>query len=252
MRFFDQGDGAGGDLPEAADANKPDPNAAPADKGDAGGKEPVKPTVESLTKELEEVKGKHADLATKLGAQSGNIGKLKVMADAIQNDPLAVIKGIAKKAGINLNLGNSQAPDLAKVLTDGSPEEQATAITAGQTASEKQVLDNMNAALDPLVEEGMKTKYNDWDDLGDSRDAVAVVHVSGKLPDRELYHLAARGAVMETALEKAVEHGKKARDAELAKKNQEQIDGSGTGGKPKAAESAMVLSDVLKELDSVR
>jgi len=247
-------EGEAGGAPPAADPNT-DPNATNAGEGGAGegegGKAPeLTPDqqIEKLTKERDDWTTKHADIAKKLGEQSGHIKTLKDLSRSMTQTPDKLIENIAKSAGLNVTINRGTSVDLAKTFAEGDAGEQAKAIADSQAAGREDILNQVKAIIDPVAEHQTATKYPDWDDLGDFRDSLQAQHTAGNVPDRELYHLAARGANVESAIKAAREDAVKEYIADLTKKEQGQIAGASPSERPGAKEAQLKIENVLGEL----
>ncbi len=260
----DEGDGAGGGVDDSNASSKKGQDDSQAGAGNEGAtgankggttdpskpKGDEKPTVESLTAELKEWKGKHETLSTKLGTQASKLGtkakSLDDFQDALNKNPEHVIASLAKEAGIEFNVGkkSDSNADLLKALDSEDPAVRAAVADKIQgDRREVALFDGVMEKLSPTVkamqDQVMAGKYPDFDDLGDVRDSISLKIDTGQLMKTEVLQLAARGANMTEAVKAAGELAVEEYKQVLAKKKEGQlgaggvagIDGSGKDGK---------------------
>lgn len=257
--------------PDGNPGDTGDPSAGDTGKGDAGasGNDPGKnkagktatdgdktPTVEeqlaAMTKERDEFKTKHSDLSVKIGKQSDNIAVLKDFAHKIAEDPKGLMRSIAQKSGIDLYFEDPLAAKLAGDGKTAGSDDGGKAATLQPLSSDemhKMFNQQMQSVMNPIHQELLKGRYEDWEELGEGRDTMSLAYSSGKLALPEILHLATRGRYLAEAVEKAKAIGEQEYIDSLTQKKTEQIDGAGAGSpKPTATDAVYRLTDVLDTL----
>ena len=249
---YDEGDGGGGATTEVQSQTQ-DASLESGETGGGGGSEQVtetpEQTVTRLTAELETSKTENSNLATKLGKQSKAVGSMNKLSEMLKKDPKKAIQDLAKQTNVSLKMDEVSAPDIGKSIAEGTVEDVNKAMSENQDLANAQIMQTVSDIVNPIQEQLYANKYEDYDDLKDTRDGLQVAVKSGQMSQTELYHYASRGLHMETALD---EYGKKMvqeyKDS-LNEKANEHLDGSGSGGSARTENNALFLDDILSQLD---
>lgn len=253
---------AGGGTPgadsEGTAAVEQKSDASAGEKADAGAKADAqkaetklspKEQIEALIEERDTALSEKTEIAKKLGKQSDQVGTLKRFTDKLKSNPKALLEELAKQAKVKLYFDEPNKPDLAKLLAEGTPEQQAEALQTLNTKDPR--LDAVLEKLSVLDEQQMATKYADWDELGESRDVIGLSAAVGKLSLSELNHLAARGLNLPEAIEAAKKQAVEEYIDSLQTKNKGQIDGSRGRHRVTAEEAAQTFESILGPLSRV-
>lgn len=148
------------------------------------------------------------DLKTKIGKQGDHVAALKKYESAVKDDPKSVIAEIASGAGLKVNFGEAPPKlDMAAALQSNDPEELKAAITALNQQSTidavAQVKKELGPAMDTLFENQMLQKYPDYNDLKTDRSLIQTKALAEELPWTEVFHMAAQGANLASAVTEA-------------------------------------------------
>jgi hypothetical protein len=245
-------DGASGGT-EGGTAN----NAAGKDstkKTDATNSEP------DWKAELAKFKDENAQLKKKMGKQGEEVGTWRKVLEGLEHDPDATLSFLAKKAGrkyppVDTSKENKE---ITKALL--SDDSEVRAQVAAQREKEdfrqsimRDIKTEWSPAMETMLEETMARKHPDWDSFTDDRYGLKAQVVTGKMPERELFHLAARGANMPEIIAEAKKEAIAEYVQSLQKKNDGQIDLEGGGGdsKPKGKVS-IAFAEVAQAIGKVR
>ncbi len=259
--FRDEGDGGGTGAGEGAgqDAAKFDSSSKTGGTGgasggtdlgtakNAAGKDLTKKTDATnaepdykalLTQRDEEL----AHLKKKMGKHDEEVGTWRKVLDGLERDPDGTLSFLAKKAGRKYTPADSGKEDkeITKALLSDDSEVRAQVAAQREREDFRQsilrdIKTEWSPAMETMLEETMARKHPDWDSFTDDRYSLKAQVVTGKMPERELFHLAARGANMPEIIAEAKKEAKAEYIQSLQKKNDGQIDleGGGEDSKPK-------------------
>ena len=236
-----------------ASGNDPGKNKVGKTAADDGKKQPtVEEQLAAKTQEFDALTTKYKETTTKLGKQSEGIGVMKGFARQMDDDPKGLIRIIASRSGIDLFFDDPIAKavgDGKAAGTDGDGGKAAALPTLSSDEMHKMFNTQMQSVMNPIHQELLKSRYDDWDKLGDGRDTMSLAYKSGSLALPEILHLATRGRYLADAVEKAKAIGKQEYIDSLTQKKAEQVDGAGAGSpKPTSEDAVYRLTDVLKQL----
>ena len=160
---------------------------------------------------------------------------------------------IAKTAGLKVKFGDDPTPpDLTKTIGGGTAEEVAAAIEqATKAVAPDPEIATMKQQMSTFARQALAAKFNDFDDLADTRAVLDVASQTNVMSKDEILHYAARGAHMEEAIKAAKELGVTEYKESLQKKNVEHMPGGGGSAPPSAEESKKLLDDVIGEMSKL-
>jgi hypothetical protein len=220
-------------------------SAGGAAGGDDKGKLTPEQQITELTTKLTGLTTENADLKSKYGKQTEQVGRMNKIAGALTSKDLEerkrILLGLAKTAGFNELFFEKPAAGAAAAAAAGE------APKFDMEAFKKEMNAEMQSFFNPVQENLLATRYDDWDSLTDQRADLAMAMGTKDVTQPELLHFAARGRALPQILEA---HKKTVIDeynAELTKKNQGQIsDGGGAGsGKISTKKSVEKLEEAL-------
>lgn len=247
------GDGGGATGPSNPPADPNTPPADPNEGGGAGGDKGVAPTVESLQKEIERLKGvetahkeldgKYQSVTKKLGEQSKAVGLVRQLEEAFTKDPKSALAKFAKDYGLKIN------------FDEGGPDPNADPAVVEREALKAEMRAELMREIAPTLKTGhdfiLGQKYEDFDDLRDNRTAIDMAVKSGQMSPAERDHLAARGMLMADALKAAGEKAVEEYKLSLAKKSKEQIEGAGGKGDTQKKGDVQKFENVVAGLSAI-
>jgi len=266
--YRDEGaDGSGTGAVDAGSDPKPAKNDADpggADKGKAKGSgesdssdKGGEVTVESLTAKSKEQADEIARLTKKLGQSGNEKGELIKAMKRYQDDPIKAAQEILKKAGGKFKIvgsGELGDDDITKALSTDDDDVRQDALKKMSDAKFKDditagVFKELSPVLKTLVESNLKSRYPDYDDHGDFREEMRVLHQSGHLSTEELLHLAVRGKGLPGAVEAAKKEGRDEYIEELRKKQEAEVGaGSGKDGKASGDKDTTDVGELAEKL----
>jgi len=253
-RYYDAGDGGGGDLapegaaPPAAPSATPGSDKAPATPSDRQ-PEPGIPEFADLneakswanemakkhaetSKASDELKKAHEALKAKVGDQGNKLSDYKKLQEALASDPKEMIANLAKQFKVDLKAAgdNPKEPQLdpAQLLNMMSTDPEKArelleeAAGANQSVNLEKMIDNKIAPFaDMALETQLQQRHQDWDDLAEDRKLTNMKVMAKVMPFNELLHFAVRGQRIAEVGEAEYKRGYEKAEADMAKKMQE-------------------------------
>lgn len=182
-------------------------------------------TVDGLSDEVSKLK-------KKLGQQGEQVGAYNHLRKAMNENPSALIQEIAKNANLKVNMEQSNVDFSTLTGTDGEVNVENLPNLLKQM--EQNIMSNARRELLPRYEEmftaQLAGKYDDWDDLTETRDLLQLNLTSKKMSYAEVLHLASQGVNMSEALNAAKANAKVEYAAELKEKADATLPTDGSGG----------------------
>lgn len=265
--FRAEGDGGGTGDNAVSETRTPEDAGATTNEGgtdgasgEAGGKPEGKtdgatPSIEELQKQVEALTAEKTDLSKKndkyvsdLGKMSKAVGLSRQLKEGFEADPQAMLKSLAAQYKIAVKIGD-EPPDLNKAFASGDPGEQASTLEQTLTRFEQRLDAKFGQRFRTLHTADLAAKYPDFDDLDDTRTAIGQLVATNRMSQDELLHLAGRGFHLKEALDAAGQKAVEEYKAELARKAQGQVPGSGEpGNKDKGSGKAIKFGDIAHKL----
>jgi hypothetical protein len=206
---------------------------------------------EGKTLSAEDLLKENESLKTKIGGFGRDAGNYRKIMQAVQSDPAAFIKALAKENKLNVKFEDSAFDHdaLTKAVNDGTAtKDQLTQFRQSMKDEViKEIFGEFKPVLSTMMEERLAGRYKDFDDLAQDREELSMAVASRQITSDEVYHLAARGRRIDAALKDAEKSGYDRAMKEVGGKLKGGIeDGSGHVDEKKfKAENQKVLDGAL-------
>lgn len=208
---------------------------------------------------VEELETANAGHLTKLGKQGNELGTLRTLKDKIASDPASYIQELATEHKLKVTFGEAGAMTMTQILTKQAAGELEPAKAAEliEGLVEGQIAQGVSVRLSvgekSRVEDYLRTKYKDYDDLEGDRGVLSAQLTAKGMTHHELLHLAVQGQNLPEALKafrKEVEQETIDTIWAKAKAGQATPEGEGGAGSEGAKSEPPKVADIITQMQA--